>query len=153
MIHSSSESMVEISRNDQMEVVRGNQDSAFPWNAGAWFGGCHCGCTAWLLTACGVSLFSGDLISGLVCLAGFVVLNAIGLSLWRNKNRLTAFAGAQIFLCAAAVVFIPIVLTLHWRGLASTTESFQVLLLPPALLLLFYFVIYRGKRGAVDTRS
>ena len=76
--------------------------SAFAWNAGGWFG-TQLGCTLWLLIL-GFVLFSKDPLAAWVCLAGFLVLNAWALYLWRSRKQLSAYAGLQRFLLAASVI-------------------------------------------------
>ena len=119
--------------------------SEFSWNAGGWFGS-QLGCTLWLLIL-GSILLSKDSLAALACLGGFIGLNAWGLYLWRRREQLSAYAGLQRFLAAAAVIIAVVVLAVNGRGLSeppapgalvSTYLPYWVIALPPALMLLFF---------------
>jgi len=119
--------------------------SAFAWNAGGWFGS-QLGCTLWLLIL-GVVLLSKDSLAAGVCIAGFVVLNAWGLYLWRGREQLGAYVGLQRFLLAASVIVALVVVVVNTRGvsepptpgaLVSTYLPYWVIAAPPGLMLLLF---------------
>ena len=128
--------------------------SAFAWNAGGWFG-TQLGCTLWLLIL-GFVLFSKDALAAWVCLAGFLVLNAWALYLWRSRKQLSAYAGLQRFLLAASVIIALVIAVVNGRGLSepptpgalvSTYLPHWVIAVAPALMLLFFWRERKIKRG------
>lgn len=128
--------------------------SSFAWNGAAWFGS-QFGCTLWLLIL-GLFLFWKDVLSASVCVAGFAVLNAWGVYLWRVRQRLSAFAGLRRFLLAASVTFAVVVLIVNARevseppvpgALVSTYLPYWLIGVAPALLLLFFLHERKAKRS------
>jgi len=128
--------------------------TAFSWNAGGWFGS-QLGCTLWLLIL-GFVLLSKDSIAAVVCLAGFVALNAWGLSFWRRREHLSAYAGLQRFLLAASLIIALVVVVLNGRGvsqpptpgaLVSTYLPYWGIAVGPALMLLFFLRERQVKRS------
>jgi hypothetical protein len=128
--------------------------SAFAWYAGGWFG-TQFGSTLWMLIL-GFVLLSRDQLGALACIAGFLILNAWGLYLWRSRTRLTAYAGLQRFLLVASVIIAAVVAAVNLRGLwappapgalVSTYLPYWVILLAPALMLLFYWRERKAAQG------
>ena len=119
--------------------------SAFTWNAGGWFGS-QIGGTLWLLLY-GLAAAAADAFTAALAAAGFLLLNAWGLFLWRRRARYRAHAALQAFLAAAALVVAVIVIAAHARGLtqapadgrlASTHLPYWAMAVAPALMLLFW---------------
>ena len=128
--------------------------TAFSWNAGGWFGS-QLGCTLWLLIL-GFVVLSKDSIAAVVCLVGFVALNAWGLSLWRRREHLNAYAGLQRYLLAASLIIALVVVVLNGRGvseppipgaLVSTYLPYWSIAVAPALMLLFFLRERQVKRS------
>lgn len=120
--------------------------TAFAWNAGAWFGS-QGGCSLWMLIL-GLLLLPKDAVAGTGCLAGFLVVNAWGLLLWRARRRVRAYAAIQAFLLVCTVAMIGVVGLVRARGMSeprepgafvSTDLPWSVLLVCPALLVAFHF--------------
>jgi hypothetical protein len=136
-------------------ITDGNRPTtAFSWNAGGWFGS-QLGCTLWLLIL-GFVVLSKDSLAAAVCLAGFVTLNAWGLSLWQRRERLSAYAGLQRFLLAASLIIALVVVVLNGRGvsepptpgaLVSTYLPYWSIAVAPALMLLFFLRERQVKRS------
>src|SRR5215813_10485357 len=78
------------------------QPSAWTWNARGWFGG-QIGATIAMLIE-GLLILRRDLLSGVVCLGGWLVLNALGLFLWSRRDRWSAYQGIQAFMGVLSVV-------------------------------------------------
>ena len=121
------------------------RQTAFVWNAGGWFGS-QVGSTLWLLIL-GLGVARRDPLAGSLAVGGFLALNAWGLSLWRSRARLGAYAGIQRFLLAATAVVAVVVVVAHARStattprpgaLASTFLPGWVVLMFPGLMLLFW---------------
>lgn len=116
--------------------------STFQWNRGGWLGG-QFGCSAWILLA-GLSLIPSDLISAFICVGSFAALNWVGASLWRQRDRISAYAGIQYFLLAVSIVYALVIMTIQVRlhgtidSLGqSTTMSWWVIGMAPGMMALF----------------
>jgi hypothetical protein len=127
--------------------------TAFHWNAGGWFGS-QLGCTLWLLIL-GLVLLSKDLLAAWACVAGFVMLNAWGLYLWRGRGQLIAYVAIQRFLLAASVIMAAVVAVVNIRGLSepptsgalvSTYLPYWVIAVAPGLMLAFFSIERNMKR-------
>jgi hypothetical protein len=123
------------------------------WNLGGWLGA-QLGCTAWILVA-GVLSFSTDPVAALVVTGLFALANVIGMIIWHNRERLTAYAGLQILLPVVGVVGLAGVYVLDRAGIY---ESIQVggtvsarwtygviILVVAAMMLMFYFQFGRRR--------
>jgi hypothetical protein len=128
--------------------------TAFAWNAGGWFGS-QLGCTLWLLIL-GVVRLSKDSPAAWVCVGGFVFLNARGLSLWRRREQLSAYAGLQRFLLATSVIIALVVVVVNSRGvsesptpgaLVSTHLPYWGIAAAPGLMLLFFLRELKVRRS------
>ncbi len=137
-----------------MATDRSNAPSAFAWSPGGWFGA-QLGCTLWLLIL-GLVLLRKDALVAWVCVSSFLVLNALGLYLWRVRQRLSAYAGLQRFLLVASVVIAVVVVVVNTRGLSeppapggfvSTYLPYWVIVAAPALMLFFFFRERKVRRG------
>lgn|GEM_PF-1892345 len=125
-----------------VEEALARPTSTFQWNRGGWLGG-QFGCSAWMLIA-GISLIPSDLASALICVASFVALNWIGQSLWRQRDRISAYDGIQYFLLAVSIVYALVITTIQVR-LEGTIDSFGqstampwwVIGMAPAMMVMF----------------
>ena len=122
-----------------------NTRPAFVWNAGGWFGS-QLGCTLWLLIL-GLVLLSKDLLAAWICIAAFMMLNTWGVSLWRRRGQLSAYAAIQRFLLAASLVVAVVVVVINGRGvseppaagaLISTSLPYWVIGVAPILMGMFF---------------
>jgi heme A synthase len=107
----------------------------FRWNKAGWFGG-QFGFSAWL-AAGGVMLIPKAPGIAALWLAGFVVLNTVGIMLWRRRDRLRAYTATQLLVLMFGIVGIVATLTLdtlrpdvelvsaphafHWGGILYLT--------------------------------
>jgi len=117
------------------------RSSAFTWNAGGWFGA-QLGSTLWMLILGGL-LLARDPATGLLCLAGGLGLNGLGLGLWLARRRLRPYLGIQAFLLGTSLVVAVLVLVVNARGLSRPPEAgalvatylpWWVITLPPGLM-------------------
>lgn len=122
--------------------------SALVWNSGAWIG-TQLGCTAWLLPYSAASMYA-DVVFGLCCLAGFVLLNVWGYSLWIRRDALPFFTAVILWLCGLTLFLLTVVVIANARGLkiantpfgvVSTELPYWVVMLPPAMIL--HFILLR----------
>lgn len=128
--------------------------SPFTWNAGGWFGS-QVGSTLWLVIL-GFVLWSRDALTAYGCFGGFFVLNAWGCYLWRKRERLSVYAGLQLFLLLASVAFAVVVVLVNVRGLSerapgalvSTHLPYGIIAAPPLLMLMFFFRERQAKRAS-----
>ena len=97
------------------------EQNSFVWNVGGWFGS-QVGGTVWMLFG-GLSLLFSDVVSGLVCLGGFSVTNAIGFHLWQRRKKLDPYVGFQQLFFTLWVVCTSIGIVLYCRGFLSLRES------------------------------
>jgi hypothetical protein len=119
--------------------------SAFVWNRGGWFGP-QVGSTLWLLIL-GCVLLARDRPAAWICLSAGAALNGLGLLLWRDRGRRSAYASLQVFFGAATLVIALAVAAVNLRGvseppppgaLVSTYVPYWAMLLAPGLMLAFY---------------
>jgi predicted membrane-bound spermidine synthase len=125
------------------EIVK---KSPFVWNGGSWLGALLGG-SGWALVL-GIVLLFEDAISAAVCLGGFVAWNAYGLSLWRRRDKLAAYAGLQRLLLALTAFSAIITVTVNARGISeshtpfgvvSTEMPYRAIALPLIFMLGFFF--------------
>ena len=129
-----------------MEEEKGSVQSAFQWNAGAWFG-TQLGCTLWM-GVLGLVVLSKNPPAAIVCIVSFLLLNSIGLYIWRRRANLNAYIAIQIFLAAVTMATAVIVVLLNRWGVAepaqagalvSTELPFWAIAVAPALMVMFFF--------------
>lgn len=83
----------------------------FQWNAGGWFGG-QFGCTAWLLPASALTAPRSPIV-GLVGLGCFVAANALGVAIWRRRDRIAPYPAYQALLLTCCVFGVAFLTVLH----------------------------------------
>lgn len=92
-----------------------NQSRPFDWSwNGGWFG-IQFGGTCWMLIE-GLLILRRDLLSGLACLLGCLVLNAIGLFVWSRRSRWRPYPAIQVYLAIMSVIVTIVVLIVKARG-------------------------------------
>jgi hypothetical protein len=120
--------------------------TAFCWKGGGWFGG-QLGGTLWLLI-CGLVFLAKDILCGLISIACFILLNAFGLYLWRQRARLSAYKVIQSLLAITAATVILLVVMANLRGivwadkpggLVSTYLPYSMIFVVPTIMARFYF--------------
>jgi len=94
-----------------------------------------------------------DPLAGLVCLAGFMVLNAFGLFVWSRRQKWSVYAAIQAFLAVTSIVVAVVVLVVKTRGaedamsgLVSTELHNWSLAVAPALMGLTFAAKLRTRR-------
>ena len=128
------------------------ESNRMQWNFGGWLGA-QLGSTVWILVAGILSLWT-DVKSALIVIAIFVLANIIGLTIWRHRNTLSAYAGIQILLpivgaAGLATVYVldnsGIYETIQVGGTVSARSTYIIIILVVvALLLMFY--LQAGRR-------
>jgi len=128
------------------------ESNRMQWNFGGWLGA-QLGSTVWILVAGILSLWT-DVKSALIVIAIFVLANIIGLTIWRRRNTLSAYAGIQILLpivgaAGLATVYVldnsGIYETIQVGGTVSARSTYIIIILVVvALLLMFY--LQAGRR-------
>jgi len=101
-------------------------------------------------------LLAGPLpLIGLVWLGSFVAANLFGLALWRRRGWLRLYPTLQLFIFTLAVLSLGNILVADWSGSLATLgngspfsrrTAYGVLLIFPAIMLLFYFQERFGRR-------
>jgi hypothetical protein len=84
------------------------------WNAGGWFGG-QIGGTAWLLVGAVVLSSQAPGVAAL-WLVGFAISNAVGLYLWRGRDRIRPYPALQILLAMLGVTGLLALIALDMLG-------------------------------------
>jgi hypothetical protein len=108
--------------------------SRFTWNAGGWFGG-QAGATIWLLLL-GFILMFRDPVAGGVAIGCATLANLVGLGLWTNRKRISAYAGIQAMMGSTAVLALIAVIICNGR-LSAPRIPLWVLLTYPGVMLQF----------------
>ncbi len=128
-----------------MDTQKSLERNSFVWNAGGWFGS-QVGGSVWMLF-CGLSLMFADAISGLVCLGGFALTNAIGCYLWQHREKVDPYVGLQRLFFTLAVVCAIMSVVLYRRGFLSSRESILLIVIPPALMTFLALQNWAVKRN------
>lgn len=130
----------------------------FSWNAGAWFG-TQLGCTLWILLL-GIAVIPRDLATGLACIATFIALTAVGIVLYRRRERSSPLAAIQAFLACVTVGTALVVVLANARGVAdpsspramvSTHLPYWAIACPLALMLFSFLIVKAGGKGSSRT--
>ena len=109
--------------------------SPFRWSAAGWFG-TQVGSTIWLLVLGAVAL-AEDRVVGASGFAGFAVGNLWGISLWRRRDRLSAYAGLQCLMAGLLVVFAAVIWITNAR-VASISLPYWAIATPLPLMVVFW---------------
>lgn len=115
------------------------------WNAGGWFGS-QLGCTLWMILLSN-QLASRDTLAAAACVAGFALLNLLGIILWRRRARMTMYRGIQLLLVAVALV-VAVVVVLVRQRVPELYFPYWTLLVAPGLMLFM-----RGQRSNMLRKS
>src|SRR5262249_26987351 len=120
-------------------AVRG--PGAFQWDAGGWFGS-QLGGTLWLLAGAAVLALPAPGVAA-VWAACFAGANALGLWLWRRRDRLVPYPALQLLtLCCAACGLLTFVALDAFKPaggpLGAADRGYAALLVFPALMALFH---------------
>ncbi len=132
------------------------RQSAFQWNKGSWLGS-QVGSTL-RMGLLGATLLAHDTIAAVSCLAIFLVLNVWGWSLWRKRERHTAYAAFRIYMLACIPAFTLVAAVVNSRqdakdwdkGSISETGLPYWIAAVPALMLL---VLYLKERALVKGQA
>ncbi len=117
------------------------------WNIGGWLGA-QVGGTVWILVAGILSLWV-DVNTAMVVIGLFVLANAVGMLIWRRRDKMSAYAGIQILLpivgaAGLATVYMldrsNIYEAIQVGGTVSARSTYGIIILVVAVLMLtFYF--------------
>lgn len=129
-----------------------NDTNRLRWNIGSWLGA-QLGGSCWILVA-GVLALRFDVSTALLVIFLFVIPNLIGLAIWRQRERVSAYAGMQlllpilgafglaaVFLLERAAIFEKIQIG---ASVTATSTYGIILLVVAALMLLFYLQFGRN---------
>jgi hypothetical protein len=128
----------------------------FQWNPGGWFGA-ELGSTVWLLGAALV-LAPEHIEAGAVALLCFLLPNALGLLLYRRRNRIAPYPALQWLILVIGIVSTIFVVYLNRSGLAQEVDprlgygQWGFYLLPVlfgGLMVMFHWM----ERAAVQKRK
>ncbi|MFQ5547663.1 MAG: hypothetical protein ACE5FV_05190 [Woeseia sp.] len=123
------------------------------WNLGGWLGA-QLGGSVWILVA-GILSLRADVNAALVVIGLFILANLIGLAIWRHRERLSAYAGIQLFLPVLLVVGLAAVYTMERAGIYETIQvggsvsagsTYGILVLVVLGLMLMFHFRFRRKR-------
>lgn len=106
----------------------------FQWSGGAWFGG-QIGATVWLLLL-GLMVVTRDPMAGGVAIGCATLANLIGVILWLNRERISAYTGIQAMMGITSVLALIAVIVCNMR-VSSPRVPPWVLLIYPGLMLQF----------------
>jgi hypothetical protein len=129
--------------------------TAFHWNASGWFGA-QVGSTLWLALL-GATIVPSDPLAGAAVFACAILSNAIGLWLWSQRERRTAYRGFQLLLVGLGLLALAAVVLLDARGelgfvdprFASSPRGIYLLLgLYPALMGIFFLRERAARKAA-----
>jgi hypothetical protein len=111
----------------------------------------------------GLLIIQRDPLSGLVCLGGALVLNALGFFMWSRRRHASVYPALQAYLAILSIVTAIVVLVVKVRGaddamsgLVSTHLSYWTLVAGPAAMLVvlaFRLAETRGSESRVDRDS
>ena len=125
----------------------------FQWNKGGWFGS-QLGGTAWSLTAALMCVAAGSYLGGIGFLVAFLVPNALGTWLWRQRDRIMPYPAimALLAVCLLCVLLGFGSLDLYARvqgGHGSAGGSFyrSLLVLSTGLIGGFSLMEWAGRRA------
>lgn len=141
----------------------------FQWNAGGWFGG-QLGCTLWILVGAATLVLESPGVAAWWALC-FAAANAVGLAMWRRRDRLRPFPAIQGLIAACGLAGLLAVAALHafgpdsaklgvsWRDGRLVREAvpggsllsiYAILLLGvPAMMAWFAVMERAGRRGRI----
>lgn len=128
------------------------ESNRMQWNLGGWLGA-QLGSTVWILVAGILSLWT-DVKSALIVIAIFVLANIIGLTIWRRRNTLSAYAGIQILLPIVGAAGLATVYVLDNSGIYETIQvggtvsarSTYIIIILVVVTLLLMFYLQAGRR-------
>ncbi|MEE8344581.1 MAG: hypothetical protein V3R35_04545 [Woeseiaceae bacterium] len=129
------------------------ESNQMQWNIGGWLGA-QLGGTVWILVA-GILSLRVDINTALVIIALFVLANVIGISIWRRRDRLSAYAGFQVLLPIIGIVGLAAVYmlerahiyeTIQIGGTVSARWTYSVIILVVAALMLMFYFQFGRKR-------
>ncbi len=112
----------------------------FQWNRGGWFGG-QLGGTLWLLLLGGLLLARGASVGALVLVLGLVP-NALGVVLWRRRERWAPYPALQLLIAVSGASAVAALAAVWVAGETLPGWSFRggflALAVYPALMGMFH---------------
>lgn len=129
---------------------------SFQWNTGGWFGG-QIGSTAWLVPGAVMLAPRAPGVAG-VWLACCLAVNALGVALWRRRDRLRPFPAIQGLLMASGLAMLVAFgsLSLHASELRSAVgfghRDWLALAGVPVLMAWFAVLDRAGRRPTSHAR-
>ncbi len=115
-------------------ATKGRSQPAFRWNAAGWFGG-QLGASLWILLLGLLLCLQGAGVGFAVLLCGLVA-NAVGVVLWRRRERLAAYTALQILVGVTGLMALVALALATWLGPGG--DPGDPLAQTPAWSLLFY---------------
>jgi hypothetical protein len=122
------------------------------WNRGGWFGGLAGG-TAWLLIGA-IMLAPQAPALAAIWLAGFILINVVGILLWRQRALVRPHTAIQVllFLCGVTGVLGWLTLNTLRPELVNTfggpVRGYWAFLIFPALMAWFAIMEYASRNGS-----
>ncbi len=135
-------------------------DGQFQWSTGGWYGA-QIGATAWLVLLGIAQVYKGHVLSGAILTICGIIPNWIGYAIWKRRDRVQPYPAIQMLL---GVVFAFTILAIvgHDQLLSPLTiderfgtgrQTYKVLALFPAMMLLFALMERSGKRRIAQQKS
>lgn len=124
----------------------------FQWSTGGWFGS-QIGSTLWLFIL-GAVLLNKSTALGLLLLFLFILPNAAGWLLWRERHRIEPYPAIQALLGTIGVSSLFAVVVLDLSGYIAKLEpgmrespkqAYGYILIFPILMIAFHILNGRGK--------
>ena len=147
------------------ESAQGIPSTRFHWSRGGWIGA-QFGSSCWMVP---FSILVGktDPVLGMIGGACFLALNIVGVVLWARRESLSAYAGIQGLIGAAAITNTIIVIAtrsseklkeLPEQGAVSADVPWAVIVIAPFIMFTFYLQKrahdrYVAKASAGETSS
>ena len=116
------------------------ESEALMWNAAGWFGA-QIGGTCWIII-CAALLCAQDVAVAGMVFAVFLSANLFGTLIWRNRNRIRAFAGIQALVIAMGFAGLATTFVIDrsglWhvvQGVGGTVSARQMYFLIPVMIV------------------
>jgi hypothetical protein len=107
------------------------------WSTGAWFG-TQVGCTAWMIAAAVESIARRAPWAAALFLASFAVITAIGIGLWRRRDRLSPFRALILLVTLCSLGFLATIAGASSLGRPDLLQALSgrgTLLIPLAIVI------------------
>jgi uncharacterized membrane protein len=129
------------------------ESNQMQWNLGGWLGA-QLGSTVWILVAGILSLWT-DVNTALAVIGLFVLVNLVGMAIWKRREKMSAYAGIQTLLPIVGVVGLAAVYVLENSaiyesiqvgGTVSARSTYGIIILVVAALMLMFWLQFGRKR-------